>query len=183
MQSNFNSAANIKANLFGGDNIDNPTLQAIYDDPFYGLSNLDNYAKWQALMSTSRTERRQFQTELMSFYGLSRDQVREAAYRWAHFFNSTQSLVKIFCPTQDCTTEEVAYWQWALSSFTTMAVSQTTYSVSQMDPTTLGYPEIYAFKMLKLLPAVEGTKYYNQFKDITYGDGAKSITMAYLFAT
>jgi hypothetical protein len=46
--------------------------QALYNDPWYGLSNPDNYMHWQALMVTSDPlERLSWKAEIRSYFGLT----------------------------------------------------------------------------------------------------------------
>lgn len=52
---------------------------ALYDDPYYGLSDYNNYVHWQNLMTTTDPIKLQMQVvwywELRTYFGLSFNQV------------------------------------------------------------------------------------------------------------
>lgn len=53
--------------------IEDPAMvTALYEDPWYGLNNLDNYLQWNTLLSTADPlDRLAFKAELRSYFGLS----------------------------------------------------------------------------------------------------------------
>lgn len=70
----FKDDYSMNLNLFK-EKISDDVAKMIYNDPFYGLNNKDNYAKWDALTNTSEPmPRRLFLNELRFHFGLTYQQ-------------------------------------------------------------------------------------------------------------
>lgn len=48
---NFGKEEGINTYLFSGDPVSEPIQYQMYNDPYYGLNNLNNYARWDGLMN------------------------------------------------------------------------------------------------------------------------------------
>ena len=60
----------------------------MYDDPFYGLSNQDNYFHWNALLETADPLKNlAWKWEIKTYFGLTDDQVTELEQNWQDELN------------------------------------------------------------------------------------------------
>lgn len=90
----FGSADGINQYLAINNPITDPAvITAIYTDPNYGLENYQNYAVWNALQETHAStaavnKKLAFQAELLTYWGLSTDQVNEITTNWNSLFNT-----------------------------------------------------------------------------------------------
>jgi hypothetical protein len=92
----------------------------MFDDPFYGLNNPQNYPRWQALdetnfNATAINKRLSWQAELRSYFGLNSAQVQELTINWNNLWSSTLSSLNANLPSPLLyqNTFGAAYWQWA----------------------------------------------------------------------
>lgn len=85
----------VKENPISDPNI----VEALYNDPYYGLINVDNYPDWNVLLASSDSMQRQaFKTELMTYFKLNRAQVDEMESQWNNFYEANRRIVVTLCP-------------------------------------------------------------------------------------
>ena len=94
----FATSAKINSEFVVNNPITDPLLvDALYNDPWYGLDNPDNYAHWNALLNETMTGdnstdainlRLAWKTELRSYFSLSVEQVDEMEQNWNTFYSN-----------------------------------------------------------------------------------------------
>lgn len=125
---------------------------AMWNDPYYGLSNYENYPRWQALQntntnSTAINKKLAWQAELRSYFGLSSAQVQELTKNWNGLVRTTGLTVEanLPSPVEYQNAFGFAYWQWA-----TGQITQVTNSVASIallgNNAFAGYYEITYFR-------------------------------------
>jgi hypothetical protein len=125
-QTYFTSSSGINNYLLPTDPITNSTvLDAVFNDPFYGLNNSTNYAHWQTFgLAGSEPEivnkRIAWATEVCFYFGLSKGQVETMYNNWNSLYTQTYNVVKKSWPSLPAYQNSVgcAYWQWADSWMT-----------------------------------------------------------------
>ena len=147
----FNSASDINTFLL----INNPattTVQdAIYNDPWYGLSNYNNYAQWSVLQSSDVStaavrEKLAFQAELRTYFGLNSAQVQELTNNWNSLYSSQHASQNNALPSPVSYENNIGwgYWQWATGEITSTHFSHS--SIESMNSNAFaGYYEMPYF--------------------------------------
>jgi hypothetical protein len=149
------------------------------------LISPDNVQKWNALCSEDNDTRIEFQNEIFTYFSISHvDVMAEAIENFCLIVDSTTKLLISACPKQDksqCDYSDFAYWQWATSYFTKLpALGLNKDSVTDMDDTILGYPEMSYFKK-KNLDKLKGSKYENVFDNIDFGTPSSNKNYVHIF--
>ena len=85
--------------------------------------------------------------------GLSKTQAKTGSENFCQAVEGAIPLAKGACPN-DCDTMTFAYYQWGEGFITQAAGLGTT--VTALDPTIVGYPEISYFKSSFFMPAISG---------------------------
>ena len=63
--------------------------EAIYNDPFYGLNNLENYFHWNAFLSTANPlANLAWSWEVRTYFGLTIEQVAEMEVNWRELYHT-----------------------------------------------------------------------------------------------
>lgn len=117
----FADSTGINAYLLPSNPIsDQAIIDAMYNDPFYGLSNYENYAHWQSfgLAGTEDevlNKKLAWAVEVQFYFGLSRAQVAELALNWNSLFTNTKSSQNASIPSTSTyqNANGFQYWQWA----------------------------------------------------------------------
>ena len=108
----------------------------MFTDPWYGLSNYENYYRWNVLKPTSPAnqtavnEKLAFQNELRFYFGLTSTQVSEITTNWYSLYATALDnnwSTGIPSPAEYQNTFGFAYWQWAAG-----AITQTYWSVDSV---------------------------------------------------
>lgn len=126
---NLTSADSINTVLLPFNQITNQAvLNALYDDPWYGLNNWQNYPRWQVLAPgnsnlTAVNEKLAWQGELRQAFGLDSAQVQALTTNWNNLWTNTKVAFNANIPSSDLylNTFGVAYWQWATGMYTEMS--------------------------------------------------------------
>lgn len=186
---NFGTAAKVKASLWPTEvddvSVDVNKAELMRTDKYYGLNNADNVAKWYAICSSSNNTRIEFQNEIFSYFGISHnDMMNEATNNFCQLVDNTVTLLKSSCPKmgqERCDSSDFAYWQWANSYFTMLpALGLNKQSVSQLDSTILGYPEISYFKPA-FVKNLTGSQYEKVFDTINFGTPSSGKSYEHIF--
>ena len=110
--------------------------------------------------------------------------MEEATNNFCSIVDSTVALLTSSCPkmgNEPCNAGDFAYWQWTSSYFTKLpALGLNKESVTQIDTTVLGYPEMNFFKQ-KLTEVLKGSPHENDFKDIDFGSPSSGKEYRHLF--
>jgi len=88
-------------------------VTALYNDPYYGLVNVDNYPDWNVLLASADPIQRQaFKTELMTYFKLTRDQVDEMESQWCNFYEANRRILVTLPPNPKWfeNNQGTAYW-------------------------------------------------------------------------
>lgn len=95
MQANyFATAAAIGANLLPLTTPSQAVLDVMFTDPYYGLQDPNNYARWNVLQVVSKTnstafnKKLAFQAELRTAFGLTSTQVSQLTNNWNNLYNT-----------------------------------------------------------------------------------------------
>ena len=79
-ETQFSEQRGINEYLLHGDTVDPEVEKAMFEDPWYGLNNYENYGHWNNLIYTEDKDLKQKQLawiwELRSYFGLSFSQVQ-----------------------------------------------------------------------------------------------------------
>jgi hypothetical protein len=83
---------------------DQAVIDAMYNDPFYGLSNFENYAHWQSFglagtESEVLNKKLAWAVEVQFYFGLSKAQVAELALNWNSLFATTKTSQNASIPS------------------------------------------------------------------------------------
>lgn len=106
-------------------------LDVMFSDPYYGLSNAENYVRWNVLQVVSKTnttafnKKIAFQAELRSAFGLTYTQVNQLTNNWNTLYSSTADVLYPMLPVNSTFSNifGVMYWQWANAYVTESAYS------------------------------------------------------------
>lgn len=154
----FPDAASIGTNLFANTiSPDGTTLDFMFTDTYYGLSNPNNYFRWNELRvvgSSNTTEYRMqnaWMAELSTVYGLTWQQLKVVKSNWQSLYRTTSDnfFATELTPVNATYQNEfgAAYWQWANGY-----ISQTYDSKASMGEVYqgwyAGYYEISYFKSM-----------------------------------
>jgi hypothetical protein len=120
-QTYFTTPADINTYLLPQNPVtDLSVLDALFNDPFYGLSNPQNYAHWQAFMLESqepeiKNKRIAWGTELCFYFGLTKAQVESMYTNWRTVYTASYNTVRATIPSLSTYQNSVGYgyWQWA----------------------------------------------------------------------
>ena len=100
-------------------------LNAMFDDPFYGLNNPQNYPRWNALQerdfnATATNKRLAWQAELRTYFALNSAQVQELTVNWNNMWQDSLNTFNANLPSPLVyeNTFGAAYWQWATGQLT-----------------------------------------------------------------
>lgn len=126
----------------------------MFDDPWYGLNNPENYERWQAFRTESASDTREgnrrlaWAVELQFYFGLSRAQIEELEPNWLNLFDTVNSAVKATIPSVPLYQDAIGYgyWQWASSYWTQPEPSVTDLGVNIAN-SIAGIPEINSWKI------------------------------------
>lgn len=120
----------------------------MFNDPYYGLNTIKNFAKWDPLVTGSDPlANRLFKNELKTYFGLTQAQVLRIEVNWNTLYSRDASFFRLFAvPASTIYPDQqmVAYWQWANATLTHAATPPTD-SVIYASDTVTGYPEISFF--------------------------------------
>ena len=122
--------------------------ERIFNDPYYGLNNPDNYYHWNAfLYTTTDTERIAWKWEMKTYFDMTLQQVAEIEENWNTMYADALTTVYESIPSPDEYLNEVgvAYWQWADGYMTNRRSLPYEPSVTKIVNTVTGYPEISYF--------------------------------------
>lgn len=149
------------------------------------LFSADNVAKWNALCTYDNDTRIEFQNEIFTYFGLAHvDLMEEATHNFCSIVDKTTKLLQASCPKMDselCDASDFAYWQWASSYFTKLpALGLNKDSVTQLDDTILGYPEISFFRTA-FIDKLKNSTYKNDFDKINFGSPKAAKNYGHLF--
>lgn len=90
MATGISDGPSVNSKIFTNTTLTDATANAIYVDPYYGLNNVNNYAKWDALLDNAdELVRRLFKNELRTYFGLSQAQVDQAELNWNTLWQSS----------------------------------------------------------------------------------------------
>lgn len=120
----------------------------LYNDPYYGLNNPDNYYHWTGfLVDTKPTEYYAWRWECKTYFGLSFDQLNEIETNFRTYYNDQLTITTDLLPSPDEYRNEqgIAYWQWADAVMTDLHNDPRVESVTKIVNTVTGYPEISFF--------------------------------------
>lgn len=110
--------------------------------------------------------------------------MQEAINNFCSIVDRTVDLLKSSCPKQGserCNSADFAYWQWSNSYFTRLpALGLNKDSVSQIDDTIMGFPEISYFKQ-NLEKKLKGSINEKQFDGVDFGSPKGKEEFSYLF--
>lgn len=90
--------------------------QVLYNDPYYGLGDPDNYYHWNSFLSTTAPQEKiAWRWEVKTYFDLTQAQVDEIETNWNTFYSDKYDLVVDSVPSPAAYLSEtgVAYWQWA----------------------------------------------------------------------
>lgn len=108
----------------------------------------------------------------------------EATNNFCSIVQHTTKFLMAACPkkgSEPCDSSDFAYWQWASSYFTKLpALGLNKESVSQIDDTILGYPEINYFKPA-FLAKLNNTQHQGVFDSVNFGGPDSQINYSHLF--
>ena len=97
--------------FFNPNPISDDLATKIFTDQYYGLNNLTNYGKWDALANLDTGVRRTFKNELRSYFGLSFVQVNQFEDKWNSYFKQQSALVYNLLPSPNYRNDQgAAYW-------------------------------------------------------------------------
>ena len=149
------------------------------------MYSADNVAKWYALWSTDNNTKIEFQNEIFTYFSISRvDMMAEATNNFCSIVDSTVKFLQSACPKKGSKrwdASDFAYWQWANSYFTKLpALGLNKESVTQLDDTVLGYPEINFF-IPTFLKKLNDTQHKGEFDSINFGSPKSEINYSHLF--
>ena len=134
--------------------------ERVYNDPYYGLADYNNYYHWNGFLSTtSSLEKAAWRWEAKTYFDLTFDQVDEMEANWNTFYNDkyTEVTASIPSPAEYLTSTGVAYWQWAHGYMTNERSVPAEPSVAMVVNTVTGYPEIsYFISDYLLMTSVSG---------------------------
>lgn len=154
MQSNyFATAADIGTNLMPSSTPSQAVLDVMFSDPYYGLQDPNNYARWNVLQVVAKTnttafnKKIAFQAELRSAFGLTYTQVNQLTNNWNNLYSSTAALLYPMQPVNSTFTNifGVMYWQWANAYVTENQLSAPSIAFLGSD-LVVGYYEMSYFK-------------------------------------
>lgn len=142
-------------------------------------------AKWYALCSPDNDTRIEFQNEIFTYFSLSRvDLMEEATNNFCSIVANTVTFLQAACPKDDgraCDASDFAYWQWASSYFTLLpALGLNATSVTQLDDTILGYPEM-SFFLPKFREALKNSSHEGEFDAVNFGSPSSAVSYSHLF--
>lgn len=127
--------------------LDTDTRDLMFSDTIYGLSNVDNYNKWDQLMAYQKPiNKNLFKNELKAYFNLNQAQVDSIETNWNAMYESRLNhYYDVQTPfTNYKSNQGIAYWQWANSQITE-SLGQGP-SVALVTDTVAGYPELSYFK-------------------------------------
>ena len=120
----YKDADAINRLLLEGDTTTLPQAVAIFEDPYYGLNDFNNYKKWGSLLAGPwATLESAWKWELKTYFGLSDAQVVTVQKNFINQFETTKPEMLNALPVRSdfkTSVESVAYWQWAYSYVTKM---------------------------------------------------------------
>ena len=122
--------------------------EIMYNDPYYGLFDANNYYHWNAfLYTTTETERVAWKWEMKTYFDITLAQVAEIEANWNSMYTDALTTVYDSIPSPDeyLNIVGVSYWQWADAYMTNRRVIPHEPSVTKIVNTVTGYPEISYF--------------------------------------
>lgn len=110
----YKDADAINRLLLAGDASTMPQATAIFEDPYYGLNDFNNYKKWGSLLAGPwPTLEAAWKWELQTYFGLSDAQISTVQTNFINQFETTKPELLNALPVQNdftTTVESVAYW-------------------------------------------------------------------------
>lgn len=78
-------------------------VDALYNDPWYGLYNPDNYAHWNVLLDNDNSTvavnlRLAWKSELRTYFGLNFEQVDEMEVNWNNYYANQAAIIYVLPP-------------------------------------------------------------------------------------
>ena len=163
--SEFKNVDKINSLFLSQNPVSEITAERMYNDPYYGLSNSDNYYHWNGFLATTDPlQRIAWRWEVKTYFDLTFSQVDEMETNWNMFYtNALNEVVKtIPSPDNYLNINGVAYWQWADGYMTQYRSFPYKPSVAEVVNTVTGYPEIsYFISNFLLNSAVSGVSAEN----------------------
>lgn len=152
----FTSETATKGAIFPNeDNLEPEVITQLHSNPDYGLSLPTSYPKWDIACGIDAATNLEFQNELASLLGLTKAQAKTGSENFCKAVEGAIPLAKGVCPN-DCDTMTFAYYQWGEAFITQAAGLGDT--VTKLDPTIVGYPEISFFKSEFFMPAISANE-------------------------
>ena len=138
----FKTQPGINQYLFPNNPIDDQIAAALFTDKIYGLSDPNNWNRWQDFNPGADPQKQALLSmEFKTFFGLTQAQISEMIPNWQKIYKSNEAefLSTLIGSAEFNDYQRVGYWQWS-QGFITQQMGQP--SVTKISNAVSGFPEI-----------------------------------------